>query len=129
MVVHNKKNILSCDSWYFHIKGVDGFHVVIFGPVKFNFNFCFKVWFGRLNISANYVSATHLIEEFFKLCGTRGDMLLLLNEFLWKLGRSFLENLGTLWESKCLWFDIGKFISNLLWLFMLFYLNWFSSFS
>ena len=67
--------------WYFHVERVDGFHVVRFDLVKFNFNFCFKFLFGCFNLSADSVSDTHLLKDFFKWCGKLRYMILLLAYF------------------------------------------------
>ena len=82
--------------------------MVSFDIVKFHFNCYFKVQFGLLNINSNSVSDTLLIKELFKGCGKLIDMLILLNEFLWKLGSCFFEKLGILWETKCLQFEINQ---------------------
>ena len=80
--------------WYFHVKGVDVFHVVRFDIINFCLNRCFKFQFFYFNFDTNSAVDTHLLNPLFKGCDNSRKILLMFGEFFVK---DYLLFLLVLW--------------------------------
>ena len=69
---------------YFHVNGVDFFHMIIFDLINFLFRYCLRFEFSLFNFAIYSVFGTHIFNPLFKRCGKFRNICIVFNEFLWK---------------------------------------------